>query len=265
MIELSNISFHAGKTPILNQISVCFQAGEHTTILGPNGAGKSTLLRIAAFGIIPTQGTVRYHNQSPRHSESQLAKTRAFMSQHTQVPQEYTVEEVVGMGRYPHFKSNPSLTDTQIVSESMRRFALSDYACRSIHTLSGGEQQRVHLARAYAQLLDYADQEDLSDKFLFLDEPLNNLDIHHQYRLIREIETLTQLGLGVISVFHDINLALACAHRVILVKDGAIYTQQKPEEITARDLHHTFEIPFEYTTEGLLFPAELTRNFVFTQ
>jgi iron complex transport system ATP-binding protein len=265
MIELTDISLVVGQKHILNRITICFHVGQHTTILGPNGAGKSTLLRIGAKGILPSTGSVSYTGQSVNPSIAALARTRAFMSQHTVVPVEYTVEEMVLMGRYPHFSSTPTRADELIVRESLQRFRLSDYATRHLHTLSGGEQQRVHLARAYAQLLDYPEQDNLTGKFLFLDEPLNNLDIQHQYRLIHEIGLLTRSGLGIISVLHDINLALVSAHRVMLLKNGTIQNQLTPEEIKVSDLKELFELPFHISSEGLFYPAELTGHLVFTQ
>ena len=147
-VELRDVSFRAGGTLILDRVSVRFEPGKLNVILGPNGAGKSTLLRIATGLAQPTSGDVRYDGQSIVGLASEpLARRRAVLSQHVELAFALPVSDVVLMGRYPHYGRVPTARDLEIVNRALVLVGMDDKREQPYPTLSGGEQQKVHLAQ----------------------------------------------------------------------------------------------------------------------
>lgn len=226
MICLENISYKIGSKTILENISTTFESGKINLIIGPNGAGKSTLIKLIRGQTKPTQGKLlfsEYHNLSTK----ELAKRRAVLSQNIEVNFPINVEEVVMMGRYPHFDSIPTPKDREIVKKVIVFFEIENLLGRNFMTLSGGEKQRVHFARVMAQIW-----EDTNDRILIMDEPLTFLDIHYQYDFMYKIKELSQQkNLLIIGVLHDLNLTAKFADKIYVVHKGTLEYSGTKDEI----------------------------------
>jgi iron complex transport system ATP-binding protein len=224
MLNVQNLSAHhrsrKGKETVLHDINLTAQAGEITAIVGPSGAGKSTLLR-AMIGDMPFDGAVSLNGQ-PLHtlSPSERARTRAVLEQSTPLAFPFTVIEVVRLGLLAHAH------DDQIVVEALARVGLSDFAGRYYQDLSGGEQQRVQLARVLVQV--WTPVEDGTPRWLFLDEPVSSLDIGHQLQIMRIARDFADAGGGVVMVMHDLNLTAMTADSVTLLSEGRLIAQDTP-------------------------------------
>jgi len=234
MLKLTGISYHIGKKQILKDISTQFIPGDFNMILGPNGSGKSTLLKVFSGELGGYQGTVEYENRPLRGiKKDELAKFRAVMSQQPDLSFPLAVEEVVMMGRYPHFSFNPSKKDEQICDAVMERMQLSAFRGRNYLTLSGGEKQRVQYARVLAQVWEKPQQ---GSRYLFLDEPLTSLDINYQQEFLQVARQFVKDNTVLIAVMHDINLATQYGDKLFFLKDGALVAAGKPKDILSEQL-----------------------------
>ena len=217
MLELKNVSAGYGKTDVLHDISCTFSEGSCWCILGPNGCGKTTLLRVMA-GLLPHSGQVLLDGQEiSTRKRRELAGRIALMSQINTVYFPYTVYDAVMLGRYQHMKGSllgsPSREDRESVERCLEYTDLSDLRSRMLNELSGGQLQRVFLARAMAQ----------EPVTLLLDEPTNHLDIRNQVELADYLHHWCEDGKHtVIGVIHDINLALRLSQNVLIMRDGRI-------------------------------------------
>jgi iron complex transport system ATP-binding protein len=234
MLSAQQIRYQAGGRPILEDISISFPPGKLHVILGPNGSGKSSFLKICAGEITRYDGEVQYDSENLRTlSPARLARFRAVMSQHTELPFPLSVEEVVMMGRYPHFQYEPALQDESICKAVMKELRLTDEAQRNYQTLSGGEKQRVQFARVLAQIWEPTPRE---PRYLFLDEPLNSLDIQYQHEFLRLTRKWINPNTTVIAVLHDLNLAIQYADQLFCLKAGQLVAEGAPREIINREL-----------------------------
>ena len=241
MLKLEQISFAIANKQILKNVSAVFQPGEVTMILGPNGSGKSSLLKIFSGTVKDFVGNVWYKDENIQHiKQQQLAQMRAVMSQQPELSFPMPVEEVVMMGRYPHFEFNPSAHDKQICNDVMEQLQLSSFRNRNYLTLSGGEKQRVQFARALVQLRE---QSQTKSCYLFLDEPLNNLDIRYQHEFLNDAVAFAKQPATVVAVMHDLNLALQYADHLIFLKEGELIAAGKPDVVvTAELLQEVFSV-----------------------
>jgi iron complex transport system ATP-binding protein len=229
MLRTENISFSVGKKQILRNVSASFLPGEFNMILGPNGSGKSSFLKIFSGEINRFQGTVLYEDKKIKElRKEELAKKRAVMSQQADLGFPLLVEEVVMMGRYPHFTFNPNKKDITICSEVIERMNLVEFKERNYLTLSGGEKQRVQYARVLAQVWEKPTD---SYRYLFLDEPLNSLDISYQHEFLQVAVELIKDHTVLIAVMHDINLAAHYADNLFFFKEGELVVHGKPKDI----------------------------------
>jgi iron complex transport system ATP-binding protein len=229
MLRTENISFSVGKKQILKNVSASFLPGEFNMILGPNGSGKSSFLKIFSGEINKFQGTVLYEDKKIKElRKEELAKKRAVMSQQADLGFPLLVEEVVMMGRYPHFTFNPNKKDITICSEVIERMNLVEFKERNYLTLSGGEKQRVQYARVLAQVWEKPTD---SYRYLFLDEPLNSLDISYQHEFLQVAVELIKDHTVLIAVMHDINLAAHYADNLFFFKEGELVVHGKPKDI----------------------------------
>lgn len=240
MIVTKNLNVKLGHKSVLHDLSVSAKTGEVTAVIGPNGSGKSTLLK-AISGELNYDGSILLNGQEVSATSAQvLAFERGVLPQHTTVSFPFTVDEVVSMGA----RSGPfGLTyesDVRIQDEALHHVGLAGFAERSYHELSGGEQQRVQLARVLCQVWKPVDGE--VSRWLFLDEPVASLDIQHQLSIMQLSRTYASSGGGVVTIMHDLNLTFMYADKVILLKDGRVLASGLPEEvITDENLLEAFE------------------------
>lgn len=224
MLKTENISYSIGKKQILSNITAEFLPGEFNMILGPNGSGKSTFLKIFSGELNGFDGNILYANRKIETiKKEELAKERAVMSQQPELSFPLTVEEVVMMGRYPHFVFNPGKKDDNICNEVIERMNLQSFKERNYLTLSGGEKQRVQFARVLTQIWEQPANGGL--RYLFLDEPLTSLDINYQQEFLQIARKFTRADTVLVAVIHDINLAIQYADKLFFLKDGKIAAQ----------------------------------------
>ncbi|HCH26154.1 iron ABC transporter ATP-binding protein [Psychrobacter celer] len=227
MIKLDNISHHIGKQQILHDISLSLPSAQVIALIGPNGAGKSTLFSVMAR-LQPLQsGKVMFGEHDIVSCPARtLAKTVAMLGQDNQVQGRLRVHELLMFGRYPYHQGQPSAQDKQKVQEVIARFELEPLAERFLSTLSGGQRQRVLIAMIVCQDTPY----------LLLDEPLNNLDMYHAGRLMRELRELScSQQKTVVIVLHDINQAAQFADTVVMMKTGQVMAVGQPVDVITKD------------------------------
>ena len=220
-----NLVFHAGQRTLIDDVSLTLSQGELVALIGPNGAGKSTLLRLLTGYLTPASGRCSLAGTPLADWPTEtLARYRAVMRQNTQPGFDWPVEAVVGMGRAPWTRS----PEASVVEDVMALTGCLPLAGRRYSALSGGEQQRIQLARALAQLwCDGAPR-----GWLFLDEPTSALDLYHQQHLLRLMKSLTRRGhLHVCIVLHDLNLASLWADRILLLHNGRLVSRGAPEDV----------------------------------
>lgn len=227
MIKLDSISHHIGKQQILHDISLSLPSAQVIALIGPNGAGKSTLFSVMAR-LQPLQsGKVMFGEHDIVSCPARtLAKTVAMLGQDNQVQGRLRVHELLMFGRYPYHQGQPSAQDEQKVQEVIARFELEPLADRFLSTLSGGQRQRVLIAMIVCQDTPY----------LLLDEPLNNLDMYHAGRLMRELRELScSQQKTVVIVLHDINQAAQFADTVVMMKTGQVMAVGQPVDVITKD------------------------------
>jgi iron complex transport system ATP-binding protein len=240
VLEVNNINVAYDRYPALNQISLSVNAGEILAVIGPNGAGKSTMLR-AVCGIQPIQsGTISIAGTNiSRLSTVERARRLAMVPQARDLPSSFTVYQTVLLGRTPYlgWLGRANSIDHQQTKLALERTQLIELADRLIYELSGGEQQRVLLARALAQ----------TTSVLLLDEPTTFLDLHHQSSFLNLVRQLTiQDRLAVMMVMHDLNLASLCADKIALLADGRLIANGTPTEVlTEENLAVVYEVPVQ--------------------
>ena len=238
MIKLNNISHHIGKQKILHDITLSLPTAQVIALIGPNGAGKSTLFSVMAR-LQPLQsGQVSFAVDNEERDivscqARTLAKTVAMLGQDNHVQGRLRVHELLMFGRYPYHQGQPTAENQQNVQEILERFELEPLAERFLSTLSGGQRQRVLIAMIVCQDTPY----------LLLDEPLNNLDMYHAGRLMRELRTLSHSQQKtVVIVLHDINQAAQFADTVVTMKAGEVMAVGRPADVitqeTMKDLYN---------------------------
>ena len=246
MLEAINISYSIGSAVLLDQVSVQAQAGELLVIAGPNGAGKSTLLKVLSEKTVLTSGHVILNRTNlDKYDPKEISKIRAVLSQAFSTTLPFQSEEIIMMGRYPYFKEYPNQIDHTIVSDIMHELDIAHLAKRVYATLSGGEQQRVQLARVLAQIWKTKDS-GTDTKYLFLDEPISSLDLYHQQTVLHTASRLAQAGYCVIAVLHDLNMISQYADKVLLMSKGHVvaygtaadvFTKGRIKEVYGLDVH----------------------------
>jgi iron complex transport system ATP-binding protein len=227
-VSLRAVTVRYGGFTALRSLSLELPPGSFAAVLGPNGAGKSTLVRVLTGLVAPAEGEVSYGKRPlARMAPAELARLVAVVPQDVWVPFEYTVLEMVLMGRAPHLGALglERERDVAVAREALARLDLLALADRPIQTLSGGERQRVLLARALAQ----------ETPVLLLDEPTAHLDIAHQGATLRLLAALHAEGRTVAAVLHDLNLASLYCPRLVLLAGGAVAADGAPEEVLTEE------------------------------
>jgi len=259
MLKANNIHYKISKKEILNDITLEFLPGEFNMILGPNGSGKSTFLKIFSGEINGYDGTILYNGEKISSQKKEtLAKYRAVMSQQPELSFPLMVDEVVMMGRYPHFNFNPNKKDFAICDEVMERMHLSSFKERNYLTLSGGEKQRVQFARVLAQIWEKPQN---GIRYLFLDEPLASLDINYQQEFLQIAREFAQEDTVLVAVMHDINLATQYADKLFFLKQGKLIANGRPKEILNQAL---IKVVFGVNTTVIDNPVTNTPLVIYT-
>lgn len=224
-LQALDLSCRSGARLLIDRVSLTLTPGEMVALIGPNGAGKSTLLRLLTGYLSPDSGQCLLNGQAldswPR---DRLARVRAVMRQQSHVEFPLSVREVVAMGRAPW----PGRASASMLDEVMQLTGCDELATRDYRRLSGGEQQRVQLARALAQLW----HDDGPRGWLFLDEPTSALDLYHQQHALRLLHRLSRKGqLAVCCVLHDLNLAALWSDSMLLLHEGRRVANGTPAEV----------------------------------
>lgn len=228
IISVQNLSkTYASGLKALNNINLDIHEGEIFALLGPNGAGKTTLLNTIAGDISLHRGQFLVHGKPYREWERRsLARKMAYLQQLSLLNFPYTVEEVILLGRSPH--DTGSRRDREILEEVLQLADITDLRNRLYTRLSGGEKQRVQLARVFSQIWQ---QNTMEGTLLLLDEPTAALDIQHQQGTADAIRKLTGKGCAVVLVVHDFNAIASLATRLIALKNGKQVAMGEPLEI----------------------------------
>lgn len=225
-LRLDNVSVEIQGKHLVNQLSLDVHSGQIVGLVGPNGSGKSTALRCIYRAMRPSAGVIRLGGDDLLTlSLRQSAQRVAALTQDGSVDLDFTVEEVVALGRAPHRTGNQALSrdERQLCDDTMARLDIAHLANRGVLTLSGGERQRVLVARALVQ----------EPQVIVLDEPTNHLDVRHQIELL---SLLRRSGLTVLIVLHDLNLAAAVCDRIGVLSEGRLVATGTPDQVLTPEL-----------------------------
>ncbi len=234
-----------GTCPIINDVSLELHAGELLAVVGPNGAGKSTLIKSLSGEWPLTKGNVTLDGKNLERLPSlERARRLAVLPQQSQLNFNFSVNEVVQLGRYPH--SSGQSIDKQILKQVMKAVDIEYLHARSFPTLSGGEKQRVQLARVLAQIWRNDEDTDGAPCYVLLDEPTAALDMAHQQLLLQVAKQLTDRGVGVLAILHDLNLTTQYADQVMIMHMGKkVVRGPASEVITSEQVKEVFQVDVE--------------------
>jgi len=224
-LSVKEISLSYNHVPVVSDLSFQLKPGELVGLIGPNGCGKTSVIKALSRILALKSGEITLDGRHLRHiSHNDLAKVIGVVPQSPNLPETFSVTEVVLLGRSPHlgWMRNESQRDLQIACEAMQATGIAEFAERKISELSGGEKQRVTIARVLAQ----------QPQAILLDEPTANLDICHQLEVLDLMKSLCrQKQMAVLIALHDLNLAAQYCDRLILIKKGRIFAQGLPHEV----------------------------------
>ena len=223
MIEIRNLTKKYGNTKVVNNVSLNIEKGKMISLIGPNGAGKSTVLSmITRLSHIDEGEVIIDGKKLGKWDNKELAKNISILRQANNVNLKLTIRELVEFGRFPYSQGNLTEEDQKHIDDAIRYMQIEDIQDRYLDELSGGQRQRAYIAMVIAQNTEY----------IFLDEPLNNLDMKYCVQMMRVIRSLVDdLGKTVVTVLHDINFASCYSDIIIAMKDGEVYKEGTTNEI----------------------------------
>lgn len=246
-IQVNQVKYqpNGATDPILQEVCACFEPGHLTALLGPNGSGKTTLLRHFLCQISPTSGTIEVGGKAPQeYAPRDLAKILSWVPQQGSEGSDFTVEDMVGMARYPYKKVFESETDQdrEIVQAAMEEMELSALRKRNFASLSGGERQRTLIARAFSQ----------TTPWILMDEPTSNLDVRHQIEVLELLRKKVDEGsTSAIIVMHDFNLAARYCDRAVLLRSGEVVASGEIEKVLMPStLEQVYGVHFEMVEQS---------------
>lgn len=240
MLDVRGLTCRMGGRTIVDDISIAFEPGLLHVIVGPNGSGKSTFLRAFSGDISAVGGVVSYDGRALGGIDrTELARFRAVMTQLPELQFPLSVDEIIMMGRYPHFSFRPSARDMAICEEVKGLLSLEELGERDYLTLSGGERQRVQFGRALAQVWEAPAA---GCRYLFLDEPVSSLDIHYQHQFLGLARSMVKEGVVLVAVLHDLNLAMQYADRLVFMKAGRVVAEGGREIVAPSLIREVFDI-----------------------
>lgn len=241
-LKIQNLTWqpNSKQAPVLENLSSQFREGGFYGILGPNGSGKTSLLRHILRFIQGEEGLITLKEKKlSEYRHKELATNLAFVPQNTFIDAEFIVEDIVAMGRTPYQKRFSALSkeDKNIIEHAMEVTNCVQYKKKSFTYLSGGEAQRVLVARAIAQ----------DTPWILLDEPISHLDIKHQVELMETLRELNEKeNKTIIAILHDVNLSASYCKDVVLMKNGQIFAAGSVDDIlTSENLRQVYEINFD--------------------
>lgn len=238
MIEIKGVSKKYGNKLVVDNVSLNIEKGKITSLIGPNGAGKSTLLSMITHTAHRDAGSVYIEGKEiEKYSKEEFAKKVAILKQSNNFNIRLTVKELVEFGRFPYSKGRLTKDDEKYVSEAIDYMNLKEIEHKYIDELSGGQRQRALISMIMAQNTEY----------IFLDEPLNNLDIKHSVEMMKVLRKLVNdLGKTVVIVIHDINFASCYSDYIAVLKNGKLITMNNTENVVKKEiLEDIYEIDFE--------------------
>ena len=230
IINIENLNFGYGERQILNNLSLSIDEKKLVGILGPNGCGKSTLLKNILGYLHSSSGTIKIDNKnSNEYSQKEKSKLISLVPQKSQLMSAMSVEEFVLMGRLPHLENSwkgYSREDRELAEKALNSLDLERFKKRTATTLSGGEFQRVLLARAITQ----------DTEIILLDEPTSALDLNHAIELMEKVkEIVRKEGKTAVAVLHDLNLAALFCDELIMLKNGKLFCKGTPKEVLTKE------------------------------
>lgn len=225
-IRVDGLHFQYGANHILNGINLEVQQGKLVGLIGPNGSGKSTCLKCLYRVLKPSHGAIFIEDQALTQMPIKAsAQKMAVVSQHNQTQFDFSVEEMLLLGRSPYKRAleRDNERDYALVDKALEAVSMTAFRTRSYSSLSGGEQQRIMLARALVQ----------EPSYLVLDEPTNHMDVQHQLALLKLVK---DTGITTIAALHDLNLAMQYCDWIVVLKNGEVYTSGQPQVVLTEAL-----------------------------
>ncbi len=254
ILQVNGISFGYNGQRVLDDVRLSVNPGEMMVILGPNGVGKTTLLRCINSILRPTGGTVWVDGHKVSElTPQQIARRVGYVPQQ-QSAGRITAFDAILMGRCPHINWRVSDEDLRIVDGAIKSLSLQELAMRYVDQMSGGELQKVAIGRALVQ----------EPKLLLLDEPTSNLDLKNQLEILRLLRHAVQdHGLAAVMTMHNLNMALRFADKFVFLKNGRIFDEGRPEEISAETVKAVYGVTVDihrHNGYSLVIPVEETQQ-----
>jgi iron complex transport system ATP-binding protein len=237
-LEIINLNFAYAREKVLNSINLNVKKGELITLIGPNGSAKSTLLKCINNYLQIDQGEIKIKNKEiGEFSRKELAKIIAYVPQVAENISNLNVFDSVLMGRKPHSSWKPSKQDKKISAKIIRDMDLEAIAFKNLNQLSGGQRQKVFIARAAAQKAE----------LILLDEPTNNLDLKHQLEIFNLIRKEVKNGKTAIVTMHDLSLVSRFSDRIIMLKNGQVFSDGNQHSLSAAKINSVYGVEVSFT------------------
>nr|AGF93067.1 protein containing ABC transporter-like domain protein [uncultured organism] len=233
-LKAKGIDFaYNGGDLVLKDVDMELNEGEILALVGPNGSGKSTLLKCLADFHSPDKGSVNIDKKNiSDYSLNEKARKLGYVPQIENISFPSTVFDTILMGRKPYISWKPSKKDKRIVSDLIEKMELSDLAMRDINELSGGQRQKVFVARALAQ----------QPKIMLLDEPTSNLDLKHQLEVLNIVKEQAESGISSIIAIHDLNMAIRYSDKIVMLKEGEVFASGGMEVVSQENIRDVYEV-----------------------
>ncbi|PUU86424.1 ABC transporter ATP-binding protein [Halanaerobium sp.] len=251
ILKIEALNFAYNKERVLKNINLEAEKGKLITLIGPNGSGKSTLLKCINNYLVPNQGIIKIKNKNIKDfTKKELAKIIAYVPQASETKFNLNVFETILMGRKAHSGWKATQKDKDITAKVICEMKLDKIAFKDINNLSGGQQQKVFIARAVAQAAE----------IILLDEPTNNLDLKHQLEIFEMIENEVSTGKTVIVTMHDLSLVSRFSDRIIMLKDGCIYSDGTGHTLSASNINSVYGVEVslkEHNGKKIIIPEKI--------
>lgn len=232
-LSVKDLDFSYNGKKVLHDIELDVRGGEILSLIGPNGSGKSTLLRCLNGLLKPNKGSVKLDGKEVvEYDPLELSRKIAYVPQIEVKSFPKSVFDTILMGRRPYMSWKPSKRDLESVNEMIEIMNMENYALRDINKLSGGQRQKVFIARAIVQ----------EPEILLLDEPTSNLDLKHQLEVLNMIKKQADKGISVVLAIHDLNMAVRYSSRVVLLREGRIHESGELDIITEKNIQDVYGV-----------------------